>query len=166
MQMTPAPVPGVLPAGTTCAERGEGRAPGERPRLLVATWPTTADEATAAAALISIAKAWDLEGGPKGRATLCLLPRELAGWVPYKAGPAGDEAAAGVVISLGTPAPSPSLELPFVIGGLLWIGPLASGTLTLWPSRVQAEAADPARPPEKINYTDVQGRVKAIFLRL
>lgn len=136
MQMIPVAVPPGLPNTTLCAGRGDGGAPGDQPRLLVATWPATADEATAAAALISIAKAWDLEGAPKGRATLCLLPQQPA--------------------SAAVPLTAESL----------WIGSIASGELVWTPGRVQADPADPARPPEKINYTEVQARVKAIFLRL
>lgn len=58
----------------TCATRA-GK-PGGAPLLLVARMPTNAAEATAAAGLVSIAKAWDLEGGPPGPRTLCLLAAE------------------------------------------------------------------------------------------
>lgn len=50
-----------------CTGRGEGK-----PLTLVAIWPASADEATAAAALISMGKAWDLGGGPKRRIELCI----------------------------------------------------------------------------------------------
>ena len=162
MQMAPVPATGELPEGTTCAARGEGKAPAEQPRLIVATWPATADEATAGAALISIAKAWDLEGGPKGRATLCLLPRDLAGWAPPEPKPA----ALRLPVSTVDSAPKLGVYLPYMIGGGLWIGPIAAGELTLSNGRFEAGPVDPARPPEKINYTDVQARTKAIFLRL
>lgn len=64
--------------GAWCVAR-VGKAAGESVTL-VAAWPGNAGEATAAAALISIAKAWDLDGGPPGPRTLCLL--EAGGAVP------------------------------------------------------------------------------------
>ncbi len=68
MQMLPVALPVALPVGTTCLGRGDGST------VLVAPWPSDPDTATAAAALISVAKAWDLGGGPAHGAILCLLP--------------------------------------------------------------------------------------------
>ena len=68
MQMLPTAAPAPLPPGTTCLGRGEFAT------VLVAPWPSDPDTATAAAALISVAKAWDLSGGPPKGAVVCLLP--------------------------------------------------------------------------------------------
>lgn len=51
----------------SCVARGEGN-----PLSFSAVWPATLDEATAGAALISLAKAWDLDGGPPRRMELCI----------------------------------------------------------------------------------------------
>lgn len=139
MQMAPVAAPAPLASGAICAARGEGGGPDGRARILVAPWPGNADEATAAAALISIAKAWDLEGGPMGRATLCLAPQ-------------GERSA-----SHGTAG------LP---ENGLWIGPIAVGELVWTDAAVHTDAIDAARPPERINYTELQTRTKAIFRRL
>lgn len=168
MQMAPADAPMGTPEGTTCAARGPataGRpaasAPGATANpagdpggsadggggapttLLVALFPSDADSATAAAALVSVAKAWDLAGGPARRMTLCVLP----------AGAALGEVAAG----LGPEA--------------LVLGPLASGQATFTPgaghaATIAADPPDPTRPAERVNYTDLQARVKLLFERL
>ncbi len=78
MGMTATPAPPPLAESASCFARGDGVPPVGKARLLVAAWPGNPDEATAAAALISIAKAWDLAEGPEGRATLCLLARGAA----------------------------------------------------------------------------------------
>lgn len=132
MQLAPAEAPAGLPAGSVCAARGEGPPPEGRPRLLVAPWPADAETATAAAALVSVAKAWDLDGGPRGRAVLCLLPA-------------------------GAAAPE--------VGGLV-VGPLARGEATRAGARFAAEAADPTTPAERLVYTDVQARVRALYAEL
>ncbi len=80
MQMEPGPVPSGVPAASTCLVRGADERP--LPRVLVAPWPEDADTATAAAALISLAKAWDLGGGPPERTTLCVLPAGSAAPAP------------------------------------------------------------------------------------
>ena len=138
MQLVPAAAPAGLPSGTTCAARGEGPGPGA-PRLLV----SDADTATAAAALISVAKAWDLDGGPKGHATVCLLP-------------SGADPAA-VAAALGPEA--------------LVVGPLAAGEATFTPgaghaATFAADPADPAREAGRVNFTELQGRVKRLYARL
>ncbi len=168
MQMTPADAPAGTPEGTTCATRGPAAArgpaasapaaaanPGGEPAgsaergagapttLLVAPFPADADTATAAAALVSVAKAWDLAGGPARRMTLCVLPT----------GAALAEVAAG----LGPEA--------------LVVGPLAAGQATFTPgaghaATFAADPADPTRPAERVNYTDLQARVKLLFERV
>jgi len=150
MQMTATEAPVGTPAGTTCAARGPVSAaggaanPGGAPTtLLVAPFPSDADTATAAAALVSVAKAWDLAGGPTRRMTLCVLP----------AGAALGEVAA----ALGPE--------------VLVVGPLASGQATFTPgadhaATFAADPADPTRPAERVNYTDIQARVKTLFGRL
>lgn len=66
-QMKFEPVP-TMPG---CATRGEG----ERATVIFAPVPGYADEATAAAAVISFAKAWDLGDGPPSRVVACLGDR-------------------------------------------------------------------------------------------
>lgn len=124
MQLKP-----VVGGPGACAER-EGRAAGA-PLLLVALAPANAAEATAAAGLVSLAKAWDLDGGPPGPRTLCLLP-------------------------VGSPPPA----------GAFVLGPLATGTVVVGPSGAAADAADPALTVERINYTEVQARVKTVWAAL
>jgi hypothetical protein len=116
---------------------------GAPPHLLVAPWPENADTATAAAALISLAKAWDLDGGPRGRATLCLLPAGAA--------------AGALAASLGPEATI--------------VGPLAAGTARLTPgaghaATFEADPPDPRREAGQVNFTDLQARVKRLYTGL
>ena len=136
MAMVPAAPPAGVPTSATCAARGQGPRPGGKPALLLAPWPANPDTATAAAALISVAKAWDLSGGAGGRVTLCLL-------------------------AAGTPLVETLAGLP--PGVALGVGPLASGAAHPEGACFVADPPDPARPAERINYTDLQSRVKTLF---
>ena len=98
MNMSAIPAPPPLEASASCFARGEGDPPVGKARLLVAAWPENADEATAAAALISIAKAWDLAEGPEGRATLCLLARGAGFPGPLPSGLSVGPLAAGSLV--------------------------------------------------------------------
>jgi len=91
--------------GLVCARRGEGN-----PITLVATWPASADEATAAAALISMGKAWDLSGGPKRQIDMCIRRQGAVGHIDIGALAAGPLIESGGRFSSGTPDPATPAE--------------------------------------------------------
>jgi hypothetical protein len=85
--------PAAAVAWGSCFVR-EGR--GGAAARLVAGWPDSAAAATGAAALISIAKAWDLDGGPPGPRTLCVVAAGAA--APVDAFRVGPLATGGLVV--------------------------------------------------------------------
>ena len=85
--------------GLVCAARGKGAV-----RTIVATWPSSVDEATAAAALISMAKAWDLAGGPTGRVELCIARPGFASHLHVGALASGPLLADGGYFRSGAPS--------------------------------------------------------------
>ena len=111
--------------GATCASRAGGAGAA---LTVTASLPASPAEATGAAALISIARAWDLDGGPPGPRTLCLLP--------------------------------PGVDSP---AGAFRVGALASGVVRMEPAGAHADAADATLPAERIVYSEVQARVRAIY---
>ena len=88
-----------------CAERGAG--PVQR---LVATWPASIDEATAAAALISMGKAWDTAGGPTHHVELCIARPEFTGEVDVGALANGPFIEQFRVFASGSPSPATTAD--------------------------------------------------------
>lgn len=108
--------------------RGEGWVCGQRgspTRAWVAAWPRSIDEAAAAAALLSVAKAWD---------------------------------------TLDAPAPSASCIADTRVphADARPVGPLAPGPLD--PETLRSGVADPARPFEGLDYRELEGKARALFL--